>query len=134
MPGDNKYMNAYVKAKYHRRRREAIAKLGGKCFECGSIDDLEFDHIDPKQKSFPIGEALSGWSQRRINKELKKCQLLCKNCHDRKHHTAKYSHGTLSSYRYCRCDECRAAKAAWSREYNRRKKLAKSMKTSAGSS
>ncbi len=114
-------MNTYVKARYHRRRNEAIATLGGECSGCRSIDELEIDHIDPKQKSFCLGDALAGWSEERVQEELKKCQLLCKECHGKKHNTAKYSHGTLSSYRYCKCDECKAAKSAYNREYKKRK-------------
>ena len=59
---------------------------------------------------------------------MKKCQLLCK-----KHHTdktivdtgkklAKGTHGTISSYRYCKCDACREAANKLSREYRRRKR------------
>lgn len=77
----NPKMNEYMKARYARRRADAVELLGGECASCGSIDNLEFDHIDPEQKSFPIGKAFSGWKWSRIVAELDKCQLLCHDCH-----------------------------------------------------
>ena len=55
------------------------------CQDCGLKDFriLEFDHRDPKQKSFNIGEATStgnyGWST--ILTEIDKCDIVCSNCH-----------------------------------------------------
>jgi hypothetical protein len=68
------------KRHYIKRRGEAIAFLGGKCVICQSEDSLEFDHIDPEQKSFSVGAVLThAWSK--LEPELKKCQLLCQDCH-----------------------------------------------------
>lgn len=80
----NPKMNEYMKARYHRRRNDAIEHLGGKCASCGSIDSLEFDHIDPERKSFSLGKAFSGWKWERVLAELDKCQLLCHTCHKAK--------------------------------------------------
>lgn len=75
-------MNDYMKSRYLKRRLNAIEKLGGCCKICGEDDYtlLEFDHIDPKTKEFTIAKA-SSFSEERFNKELDKCQLLCKTCH-----------------------------------------------------
>ena len=68
------------KRHYLKRRGEAIKFLGGKCVICMSEDNLEFDHIDPEQKSFYVGVVLThSWTK--IEPELKKCQLLCHDCH-----------------------------------------------------
>jgi len=56
-------------AKYHRRRREAIKKLGGRCVLCGSKKNLEFDHRDPKKKSFSLWS--SSVAEARFQVELK---------------------------------------------------------------
>ena len=35
-----------------KRRDELRAELGGKCVKCGTTEDLEFDHIDAKTKTW----------------------------------------------------------------------------------
>jgi 5-methylcytosine-specific restriction endonuclease McrA len=108
--------------RYHSRRREAIEKLGGKCVECDSVEQLEFDHIDPSTKEFCIG-TLWGVARDRFDKEIEKCQLLCKPCHTEKTFVNRdggkgfVEHGTYSGYRWlkCRCEPCRNA------EYKQRK-------------
>lgn len=76
----NEYMRNYLRERWLKRRATAIMVLGGRCVECLSTEDLEFDHIDPAEKSFTIAKA-STWSDTRFWAELEKCQLLCKNCH-----------------------------------------------------
>lgn len=62
--------------------RKARELLGGKCSIC-SYDKcaaaLEFHHTDPTKKNMEIGSARYGWE--RTEKELKKCILICANCH-----------------------------------------------------
>lgn len=125
----NSYQRKYQLKRYHRRRKEAIAFLGDKCSKCGSIQNLELDHIDRKLKSFSIAKIWS-YTEERFWSEIKKCQVLCQKCHsdktilERGFKIAKGNHGTVSSYRYCRCTLCRAASTQANREYRRRKKLA----------
>ena len=57
------------------------------CVHCGENDliVLEFDHIDRKTKTMNIALMINSrikWEL--IEEELKKCQLLCANCHKRK--------------------------------------------------
>ena len=69
---------------YYKKRREyAIIKLGGVCVYCGRTNNLEFDHINKASKKFSIAK-LMNFSIEEFEKELKKCQLLCSQCHDRK--------------------------------------------------
>jgi hypothetical protein len=78
-------------AKNNKKRRQnlreqAKQKLGGKCVWCETTENLEFDHIDPAQKSLTIGKldcSLDLWW-----KEVEKCRLLCKTCH-KKHSDAE---------------------------------------------
>ncbi len=117
-------MRVYMNARYHRRRVEALELLGGKCCRCGSTENLEFDHVDPKKKTTGSDQMMIlGYA--RFRKELALCQLLCQTCHslktlaDNNKKPAKGTHGTLSSVRYCNCDLCRGAKQRYNTEYSR---------------
>jgi hypothetical protein len=80
----NAYMREYMKDRYYRRYDAAVTQLGGRCSVSGCKaprSDLEIDHIDPKKKSFTLGSALAAWAEQRIQRELKKCQLLCTQHH-----------------------------------------------------
>ena len=116
--------------RYRRRRVIAIGRLGGKCTKCGSVENLQFDHIEPAEKSFTITKMWSV-SEERFTAELEKCQLLCVTCHQDKTNEqlgrkrAKGTHGTLSSYRYCKCDMCKKAAREYSRVYRARKRSEK---------
>jgi len=64
-----------------------VTILGGECLHCGykkCIGALEFHHLEPKYKD-PDFTGLRCWSKKRIEKELKKCILLCGNCHSEEH-------------------------------------------------
>lgn len=76
----NDYMRRYMLNLYHKRRAEAFAFLDNLCAHCGSTDELEIDHRDWREKSFPVAKL---WSIKREKflEELKKCQALCKDCH-----------------------------------------------------
>jgi hypothetical protein len=121
----NEYMREYMLERYRARREEAIEKLGGKC-SCGETQNLQFDHIDPATKNFTIAK-LPSVNEKDFWAEIDKCQLLCAPCHEHKSlvesglQSAKDKHGTLSSFRYCKCAECKEAKAEYMREYRRKK-------------
>ncbi len=64
-------------------------KKNEKCSFCGEIRwyCLVFHHIDPKNKSFGISEAVSkGYDIKLILEEIKKCMILCSNCHIELHY------------------------------------------------
>jgi 5-methylcytosine-specific restriction endonuclease McrA len=48
------------------------------CVECGSVEQLELDHIDPETK---VTHNIWGWAPSRWPAELAKCQVLCHDCH-----------------------------------------------------
>ncbi len=103
-----------------KQRREKFLKLlGNKCVQCGSTENLEFDHIDPKTKLFEIADCGSK-SYSSILLELKKCQLLCKLHHKEK---TLPKHGTYSRYkgRKCRCELCKIACRDYMRTYRSRR-------------
>jgi len=117
----------YMLERYHKRRAEAIKFLGGACVICGATEDLELDHILRNEKSFNISQMWS-ISQEKFDAELSKCQLLCNTCHKAKNtwelnkKAAIRTHGSLSSYRYCKCDLCRKAYSDYWQSYKPRKK------------
>jgi 5-methylcytosine-specific restriction endonuclease McrA len=123
----NAYMKNYMLKRYHKRRNEAIQKLGGKCVHCGDTTQLQFDHINPEDKIFEIAN-LCSISEENFWKEIDKCQLLCCKCHqiktisDMGMKPAKGTHGTLSSFRYCKCTLCKSAKSDYMREYKKRRR------------
>jgi 5-methylcytosine-specific restriction endonuclease McrA len=115
-------MRAYMIRRYHAKRAEALRILGGVCAVCGSQEGLEIDHKDPKDKTAEASNIMF-LGRKRFLEELARCQLLCDQHHNQKtvaekgHQRAVGTHGTLSAYRYCHCEDCRAAKsrhhAAW---------------------
>jgi len=69
------------------KRIKAIKILGGKCVKCGNgnIFVLDFHH-DGDEKDFLITKIKAmRWSI--IEKEIKRCVLLCRNCHAELHYT-----------------------------------------------
>lgn len=116
---NKEYHRLYNMRRYNKYIYEAKINLGGKCNQCGSLENLEFDHIDPATKTFSVSNWL-GRTKFDFWEEVKKCQLLCNTCHIAKHAIAKNTHGTLSSYRYCKCILCKTAKASYMKEYKLR--------------
>ena len=76
-----------------------IAHMGGSCARCGygkCPQALHTHHLDPTQKDFNIsGRHCQRWAV--IEEELKKCILLCANCHAEEH--AKLTHARRESKR-----------------------------------
>lgn len=124
----NEYHRQYKARRYAAWRKGALEYLGGKCIQCEAVFDLQIDHKNRSEREMRT-DALFHLCEEKWKRELDKCQLLCRSCHIRKtiselgQNDARIVHGTLSSYRYCRCDLCRAAKSAHSKQYKRKLKL-----------
>lgn len=84
MPYTKEQMAVYMLRRYHRRRALAIKQLGGKCLRCSSTINLEIDHKRSSKKKISLGGILTSGNEELVQKELKKCQLLCKRCHKKK--------------------------------------------------
>lgn len=68
------------------KKIKGINLLGGKCIICGddNISHLSFHHIK-ENKEFNICDRKNvRWSI--LENEIKKCELLCENCHSEKHY------------------------------------------------
>lgn len=120
-------MAKYMKERRIKRRAILVEMSGGQCEECGSIDSLEFNHIDRSKKLFGLsGKGLdTAWNK--ILLEWEKCELLCSFHHQIKtkeqYSTGEiaawrsmkhlpYEHGTMRMYneKKCRCEACKYAK------------------------
>lgn len=86
-----KYKTEYNKRSKERRERlfEENSLLvvnflkNNPCVNCSesNILVLDFDHKDKKDKKYDISRMLSSYKWNTILKEIKKCQVLCANCH-----------------------------------------------------
>lgn len=79
----SKFDKEYHRKYYAKRKKEYVKLLGGKCVKCGSVDKLQFDHIDKNSRNFKIAKIMKR-KKEFVLKELKKCQLLCDSCHRKK--------------------------------------------------
>lgn len=82
------YLIQAVAKRRKKLRAMALASMGGTCMICGytkSSEALEFHHRSGK-KDFGISEKGMTRSWAKIQTELKKCILLCANCHREVHH------------------------------------------------
>jgi hypothetical protein len=116
-------MREYMLKRYHRRRNHAIEILGGKCVDCSSSDQLEFDHADPKDKSFNVAKAFTSMAESKLWEEIYKCVLRCKSCYSKKTRTIDNAvgHGEgKTGKKNCRCDLCKPLKNAYAREFKRK--------------
>lgn len=72
-----------------RTKTRIIESFGGMCGICGYNKcqrSIDLHHLDPSQKEFSLGKIRAhpkSWSS--VVEELKKCVLLCKNCHGEVH-------------------------------------------------
>lgn len=78
----------YLKMAVTKRRRilklRAINTMGGVCVICQYDKHpgvLDFHHVDPTTKSFAISGGGFSRSWASIELEIKKCILVCANCH-----------------------------------------------------
>lgn len=73
------------------KRRETKARIDAlktECYCCGEKElcCLDFHHVDSKQKEFSISEAISHeWSWSKVLREIRKCVVVCANCHRKIH-------------------------------------------------
>jgi hypothetical protein len=129
----NDYQRVYQLARYHRRKAAAIEFLGGKCFQCGSTEGLEIDHIDPALKTFTISKLWSV-SKALFYAELRKCQLLCKPHHiEKTRQEQSVEHGGgASGKKNCPCKLCKAKKAEYMSAYGHPSRAGSSAVRAAG--
>jgi hypothetical protein len=90
------------KAKFAKRRDDRRFKLriwvselkeGRPCFDCGiewPYYCMEFHHLEPEKKIMSISQMVSHCKNKAlILEEIKKCVLLCSNCHRIREHSGE---------------------------------------------
>ncbi len=80
------------------RRKEVICHLGGSCMGCGyslCIRNLVFHHVVEETKSFNLQERVFSKSWASLTLEVRKCVLLCHNCHGEVHEGLRSVEGML---------------------------------------
>ena len=96
----------YTKANRIRRKHDIVYVMGGKCAVCGynkCESALEVHHLNPKTKTLMVSQAL-GRNWKKTRSELKKCILLCANCH-REIHAGVSKMPTKSTFSETRAQE-----------------------------
>jgi len=99
-----KEKHAEYSRKYYEKNKEKVlaantlVKARGKekwdafkgalhCARCpeNHVATLDFHHIDPAEKEYEVSKLVANRMYTKAYKEVKKCIVLCANCH-RKHH------------------------------------------------
>jgi hypothetical protein len=87
MPYKNKEDLYKNQQKYRDRNHDKMWEYlsNKKCVDCGTDDlrVLEFDHLPEHKKEFDIAKSISGSTRSwdKILNEIKKCDVVCSNCH-----------------------------------------------------
>jgi len=90
---NNHYFQSYISQQKRGRDRKLmlIEKMGSACSICGydrNFAALEFHHTEPSKKLFQLDlRSLSNRKWEAIEDEVKKCRLLCSNCHTELHNS-----------------------------------------------
>lgn len=93
----------YMKQKYQQKKEEIqTLKSQLTCAKCGETRGyvLDFHHIDPNEKQDTIARLTSNTSNlSKVYDEIKKCIVLCSNCHREFHYLQKRKENfTLKDY------------------------------------
>ncbi len=65
-------------------KKRIVQQCGGKCLDCKSVFPFyvfDFDNIVEEPGHTAIGKLLAVGSEEAIQEELKRCELVCANCH-----------------------------------------------------
>ena len=121
---------AYNRTKYYEYRERNLRYVAGgrepSCVACGATTSLEFDHVDPKLKSFDVCTRKS-LKEPGYREELDKCQILCRDCHESKtaEENSGWTHGTMTGFmkKKCTCDQCESSKAEYYKRRNAKRRV-----------
>lgn len=111
----------HVKAWRKATKERMVAAMGGRCQCCGydrCVESMDFHHVNPAEKEMALGAVRANptaWPV--IVNELRKCVLVCRNCHGELHYGARQLPNTYARFdeRYVEykthpelCDACPA--------------------------
>ena len=87
MKNTDEYIQTYKRAKASKQERAlkfySQIVSDGECMDCGEEDSrvLEFDHVRGVKKAGVAQLVYSGYSNKSLQSEIDKCDLVCLNCH-----------------------------------------------------
>lgn len=121
----------------HSLKSIVIKKKSAPCEDCGGSYPyycMDLDHIDPKTKICDINFMVryyQKFTEHAITEELKKCRLLCANCHRHRTHSVVKYHGRSSKDGYLiksreilkdlknkPCEDCRKSFNSYSLDFD----------------
>lgn len=92
---EHKLRNWAARNRKYKEKRKWLAEYKKKkgCLDCGETDPvvLQFDHRSRKHKKFTISKVSYNYSLKTLQKEIKKCDVRCANCHARRSYYLKHS-------------------------------------------
>ncbi len=95
-----KNKDRYMNQQYLRRMEKAEwffeLKSSLKCVECGENHPacIQFHHSDPLNKEGEVADLVNaGYSKEVVLKEIAKCEVLCSNCHLKRHWQERVDNG-----------------------------------------
>jgi len=85
------YIDRSEKTKIKNRELVWNIKLNSKCIKCGEDHPsvLDFHHRNKEEKKFTISQSYMNHGKLKILEEIKKCDVLCANCHRKLHYKEK---------------------------------------------
>lgn len=98
-----------------RKRRKVlfVERFGGKCEICGynkCVNSLVFHHLDPILKEETPQKIIYNGTVEKAEKELKKCILVCANCHGEIHskeYNFDYRFKDIKPFHTLKCEFCK---------------------------
>jgi gamma-glutamylcyclotransferase (GGCT)/AIG2-like uncharacterized protein YtfP len=98
------YGRKEIKTKLYKIRQQILSQLDRlkdkPCTDCGGWFNpwqMDWDHKDPKKKTQDISNLRFG-NRMKYLEELKKCELVCANCHrQRTYERSQYGHDASAS-------------------------------------
>lgn len=106
MPYSNSDEQREYQRKWMAKRRSDYFKDKA-CANCKSKDRLELHHINPDLK---VSHRIWSWSKDKREAELKKCIIVCNDCHKtltKEWYKQNWQHGARRMYENgCKCPAC----------------------------
>lgn len=81
----------YIETSLNQRKMLTEFVNEAKSDGCSRCDEtriwcLDFHHLDPTQKDLEVSTLIATCNKQRIQEEIEKCIILCKNCHADEHY------------------------------------------------
>jgi hypothetical protein len=87
-----KVMAANNVVKARGKEKWELYKGSLKCARCDEnhIACMDFHHLDPAEKEYEVSKLVGNGMYTKAYKEIKKCIVLCANCHRKEHYVQQH--------------------------------------------